>query len=334
MSLKYSVIIPVFKVEEYLTQCIDSIINQAYENLEIILVDDGSPDQCPKICDDYARMDSRIKVIHQKNQGQSAARNTGVKASTGDFLLFLDSDDYLISDIFTSHSKIISDTNVDIVFHNYRYFNCLTNRIENSGVDYSAYENKSQISSEGLNEILGEYPLFNWYPWQFIIKRDILSKNNLFFEEGILYEDVELVFKLIVLSKTIVFNNCYALMYRINRLGATTNIKNLKPEIDRISVASQNINWVKENVLDEELGKKLNNNFACMLFTSVINYYYIPKKDRKVLYNKIIGEYHITKHIESKKQKYSKRICDILGIRIIAKILYIRSLVMYRRNSV
>jgi glycosyltransferase involved in cell wall biosynthesis len=90
-----SVIIPVYNVELYLKQCIDSVINQTYKNLEIILVDDGSPDNCPQICDDYAKQVNRIVVIHQKNQGLSAARNTGLDVCKGDFIYFLDSDDFI-----------------------------------------------------------------------------------------------------------------------------------------------------------------------------------------------------------------------------------------------
>ena len=90
-----SVIIPVYKVEKYLRRCLDSIVNQTYKNLEIILVDDGSPDNSGKICDEYAQNDKRIKVIHQKNKGQGAARNTGIIAANGELITFVDSDDWI-----------------------------------------------------------------------------------------------------------------------------------------------------------------------------------------------------------------------------------------------
>ena len=90
-----SIIIPIFKVEEYINRCIDSVLNQIFTNLEIILIDDGSPDGCGKICDEYAKKDSRIKVIHKSNGGLSDARNVGIDTATGDWLMFLDSDDWL-----------------------------------------------------------------------------------------------------------------------------------------------------------------------------------------------------------------------------------------------
>ena len=89
MNLKISVIIPVYKVEKYLYQCIDSILSQTYKNIEVILVDDGSPDNSPKICDDYASRDSRVKVIHKSNGGLSDARNVGLEAATGDYIIFV-----------------------------------------------------------------------------------------------------------------------------------------------------------------------------------------------------------------------------------------------------
>lgn len=105
-SSKISIIVPVYKVEQYLERCVKSLINQTYKNIEIILVDDGSPDQCPKMCDDYASEDSRIKVIHKKNGGLSDARNAGLDAATGEFIAFVDSDDWVEIDFIETLCKM------------------------------------------------------------------------------------------------------------------------------------------------------------------------------------------------------------------------------------
>ena len=100
MNPMISVIVPIYNVEKYLARCVDSIVNQTYKNLEIILVDDGSPDRCPQMCDDYAEKDSRIKVIHKKNGGLSDARNAGMAVATGEYISFIDSDDWIETSMF------------------------------------------------------------------------------------------------------------------------------------------------------------------------------------------------------------------------------------------
>ena len=97
---KISVIVPVYKVEPYLRKCLDSIVNQTYRNLQIILVDDGSPDNCGKICDEYAARDRRIEVIHQENGGISAARNAGLNLADGDYIGWVDSDDWIEPEMY------------------------------------------------------------------------------------------------------------------------------------------------------------------------------------------------------------------------------------------
>ena len=118
--MTFSIIIPVYKVEKYLNQCVDSVLNQSFKDFELILVDDGSPDNCPRICDDYAKKDARVKVIHQQNGGQACARNTGLSYAVGMYIIFLDSDDYLIDS--TALEKINDKTvaEPDVTLYGYR----------------------------------------------------------------------------------------------------------------------------------------------------------------------------------------------------------------------
>ena len=110
-----SVIIPIYKVEEYLDECIVSVISQTYKNLEIILVDDGSPDNCPAMCDDWANKDKRIRVIHKENGGVASARNAGLKVATGEFIAFIDSDDWVAVGMYEMLLSAIKEHNADIV---------------------------------------------------------------------------------------------------------------------------------------------------------------------------------------------------------------------------
>ena len=114
MASRISVIVPSYKVEAYLNRCVESIVNQTYQNLEIILVDDGSPDNCPKMCDEWAIKDSRIKVIHKKNGGLSDARNAGMEIASGEYISFIDSDDYIALDFFETLLSVMEKENSDI----------------------------------------------------------------------------------------------------------------------------------------------------------------------------------------------------------------------------
>ena len=108
MDEKISVIIPIYKVEKYLNRCVESVVNQSYQNLEIILVDDGSPDNCPKMCDDWAEKDNRIKVIHKENGGLSDARNAGLKVAMGEYISFVDSDDWIAKDFYEVLIRVLN----------------------------------------------------------------------------------------------------------------------------------------------------------------------------------------------------------------------------------
>ena len=119
----FSVIVPVYKVEKYIHQCLDSILAQSFSDFELILVDDGSPDACGRICDEYAAKDSRIKVIHKENGGLVSARRAGYSISRGSYICSIDSDDYVATDLLEKAAEKISDYSVDAVLFGYEYFN-------------------------------------------------------------------------------------------------------------------------------------------------------------------------------------------------------------------
>lgn len=145
-----SVIIPVYNTEKYLHRCIDSVLNQTYQNLEIILVDDGSPDNCPQICDEYAKKDKRVKVIHQENMGQSVARNVALDIITGNYIGFVDSDDWLALDMYEVLLKKIKEAETDLVICGCYVFK---NRKQwEKKVDVVKYKNMSDV----VNDIVVE----------------------------------------------------------------------------------------------------------------------------------------------------------------------------------
>ncbi|MBQ3502131.1 MAG: glycosyltransferase [Clostridia bacterium] len=141
---KVSVIVPVYKVEEYLDRCVESIVKQTYKNLEIILVDDGSPDNCPKMCDDWAKKDDRIKVIHKENGGLSDARNAGLDVATGEYISFIDSDDFIHETMIEKLLNSAIENDSDIV-------KCMLSNIdENGNIEDMVELNLDKVDSKNI----------------------------------------------------------------------------------------------------------------------------------------------------------------------------------------
>lgn len=185
---KLSVIVPVYKVEPYIHKCVDSILGQTYTNLEVILVDDGSPDNCGKICDEYAAKDKRVKVIHKKNGGLSDARNAGIDISTGDIIGFIDSDDYIEARMYQEMIDYMEHNNLDIVCAD-------TNQVKGNKIKFKPRYKKNYVWSkqEALSEILNGN--LDNAAWNKIYKREIIGNTR--FPQGRVYEDVATIYKFI-----------------------------------------------------------------------------------------------------------------------------------------
>lgn len=172
MGDNISVIVPIYKVENYLHRCVDSIINQTYTNLEIILVDDGSPDKCPRICDEYAKKDSRIRVIHKKNGGLSDARNAGLDIATGEYIGFVDSDDYISLHFYQKLINVMKVSDSDIVECEIKKFKDTDeiDYIENNKLDFKTFNTYEAMEDLILNNILSVTV------WNKLYKREVIEK--------------------------------------------------------------------------------------------------------------------------------------------------------------
>ena len=185
--MKLSIIVPIYNVAPYLRKCVDSLLAQDISDYEIILVDDGSPDECPQICNQYAERYSNIKVIHQANAGLSVARNTGIAAATGDYILFVDSDDYLQPNVLGALMEQVERDNLDVLRFNYQNINeqyeiFLPFKDAKRDVDYS----EDIVDGETfLNERLGPA----CYAVMFIVHREIVLQEQ--FTPNIYFEDTD-----------------------------------------------------------------------------------------------------------------------------------------------
>ena len=184
MNKLISIVVPVYEVEKYLKKCVHSILNQTYNNLEIILVDDGSPDRCGLICDEYAQKDNRVKVIHKENGGLSDARNVGIKASLGDYIMFVDSDDYIELNSAEYLVEYMDKLNLDIVCSN-------TWKKIDENETYNKpfmYENKVISGEEYIAHGMSTGNIFS-VVCNKMYRTKLIKDNEIYFKEGLLHED-------------------------------------------------------------------------------------------------------------------------------------------------
>lgn len=234
---KISIIVPVYKAEPYLKKCIDSILNQTFKDFELILINDGSTDNSGKICDEYALKDKRIKVIHKENGGLSSARNVGLDIAQGKYLGFVDSDDWIDSDMYEILYKLIKESGKEIA---------------NIGVKFIYDNNQNKCLSnhkillfsreEAIEELLKQ-KLFKDYFCCNLFKKSLF--NDLKFEEGKKFEDLDLMYKIILKSNGIVTSGETKYNYFQNNLGITYKY-NLAEEIDLQLAYYKRENYLKD----------------------------------------------------------------------------------------
>ena len=230
-----SVIVPCYNVEQYLSKCIDSILNQTYHNLEVWLVDDGSPDRCGEICDEYAKKDARIHVIHKKNGGLADARNVALDVMTGEYVVCVDSDDY------------VSLTHIEGLYHLIEAYNAEISVNTFCPFDEGQVPNPSAKSTndwvlDGLQatEMMFYQEHFDNTAWGKMYKATLF--DGIRYPKGLLFEDLPTTYKLLLKAKKLVFNNeqSYFYLIRSNSIeGATFSPKKLDSALELMAMMDQ-----------------------------------------------------------------------------------------------
>lgn len=227
---RVSVIVPVYDVEKYLDQCVKSIVNQTYQNLEIILVDDGSTDSCPEMCDNWSMKDSRIRVIHQKNQGLSVARNTGLMEAVGEWILFVDSDDIVSESLIEYATDALRKTDADIVTYGF-----LRSKHPHDVMIKQHYsvDMKATTIMSGRHAMLSvlrdQEPSFCW---RYLARHSLYEKNNVLFPAGRIMEDMAITYHLFGCA-TLVADLPIILYFYRNRPGSILT----SPKLESITQA-------------------------------------------------------------------------------------------------
>lgn len=261
---KISIIIPVYNVERYLDKCVLSAINQTLQDIEIILVDDESPDSCPQMCDEYAKKDSRVKVVHKKNGGLGFARNSGLDIATGEYVTFLDSDDFVDLSTYEHLYNIAKAKSLDAIYYKFKRFTD-ENEVQPGIATTDIKKYKGDDIKELMLDIIASEPTAKvdhkiqcssctaMYSINIIRNKDVRFHS----ERELISEDMIFNLDFLKHANCVAFNNGGHYHYRVNPVSLTSTIR-----IDRIEKYNTLYTYIKEHLkfwrIDEEQGEERN----------------------------------------------------------------------------
>ncbi len=265
----FSVIVPIYNIEKYISRCINSVLEQTFADFELILVDDGSPDNCPEICDEYAKKDSRIKVVHKENGGLVSARQAGISIAKGDYIFNLDGDDAITEDALMSAYQIIQDTNADMVSFSYRIFtDGKLGDVVHDLAEEGLYD-KGKLEEKIYPNLLSNKNMQNlfYFLWGKAIKRELAFKYQMNLHTSIImgedaccttpcYLDANLVY----MSKKPIY------LYTVRGDSITTSFK-----IIQISQIEQAVTYLRNlEVKKPEYFEELLSRYSCFLCFAIL----------------------------------------------------------------
>lgn len=277
MNNLISIIVPVYRVEEFLARCVESILLQDYQNFELILVDDGSPDQCGTICDEYLRKDKRIKVIHKENGGLSDARNSGLAIAKGDFIAFVDSDDWIASDYLSCMLGVLNLTGADI---------CECEILKTSHTYEETPTCKLDIkecdTEDALKELICD-DVFHQYVWNKLYKRECIG--NISFPIGKLNEDEFWTYRVFANANKIVKIN-KVLYYYFQREGSIMGAKYNLRRLDTLDAKMERQDYMDKHYPKLKSISKINL-FATCIYNGQMTLKYLEGTERREAISKI-----------------------------------------------
>lgn len=265
-----SIVVPIYNVEKYLERCVNSILLQSYKYIEVILVNDGSTDRSPVICNEFANKDDRVKVIHKVNGGLSDARNFGIKQARGEYILFIDSDDYIELDTCREFIKALNNKEVDIIVGNAK-------KIEGSKITYFTHTNLIERKEYNSKEFISKsIKAGEWYApvWLNMYRREFILKNSLYFKKGILHEDIDILPRLFLTAKNIVYIDYCFYNYDI-RIGSITQMKSKKKNIESVKFIYTEWKAIFDRVENLELRK--------LLYGALVKQYLFASREFNIL---------------------------------------------------
>ncbi|MDE7444486.1 MAG: glycosyltransferase family 2 protein [Lachnospiraceae bacterium] len=335
-----SVVIPVYNIEEYIKECIDSVLCQNFSDYEIILIDDGSTDDSGKICDEYAREHECIHVIHQKNQGQGKARNQGIRISKGDYIIFIDGDDYLYcKDNFRNLAHCIQKKGdgPDIVaYHGVSVFSDGNKKIYNKSYmnDFHSDDAGEGYTAEKfLAEHLKGKSMFFWFPWFYAYDRRMFASQELQFPEGRKYEDLYLTWRILLKAERIEVMSDIVYVYRRNRKNSTSEVTSYQNLSDFLWAIEENIRDAEQKLPDGELKSLLLNDFARQYHSLCTLATFLPKEEKKEMMEELKSNKKYIDYATGGKYAFIRKAEKIFGFENVFRILHLRCIWLRYRDK-
>lgn len=307
-NVLFSIIVPAYQVENYITECLQSLLSQGESETEIIIVDDGSTDKTGEIARRYVSENDNITVIHQENQGLSAARNTGIHNAKGKYCVFVDSDDLLCKNALLNLKNCIKRNNEPDVVVSRRQTMYPNDEIKECEYVFEEREWKrfSAVNKYKKMQTMKDFWLGTWI---FSVKTKYLRKNSLYFPYGLLHEDEEWVPKLLLNTESIACNNELLYCNRVEREGSITQTKNIKREFDKLQIIDLLQREAEKNQYSEDKKKifiERNRSLYYGVLSSIGKY----RKDKN--YKNIVMQLSEKKNILKNSNKTHHKICYIL----------------------
>lgn len=314
-----SFVVPIYNVKDYLRECIDSLLNQNVNDYEIILVDDGSTDGSGVICDEYEAESEKIRVIHQTNKGLSEARNIGIQNTSGNYIAFVDGDDYIEPNCLGKlFDAVKSQNEPDVVFM--RAYKYLSNgKLSLLDEDYNQEKIVNRERTEVLEYIAGRKK----YPGSActkIIKKQLIIKNEMYFEKGRLSEDLDWVKKILFIANSFGYYCGLYYYYRQNREGSITNSVSYRSYRDRMVLYDT---WIEElNTTRSETEKRTLESFLAYEYQIMImDYSKLTDSEKKEAYQWLQANRDLLEYGKDTKSKLMKGLVAVAGLSGASEIL-------------
>lgn len=326
--VRFSIIIPVYNVDAYLDECICSVVSQSYTDFEVLLVDDGSTDGSGEICEQWAKKDARIKVLHQTNSGASSARNTGILAATGTYIVFLDSDDYWLSkEVLQQINARLEMTQPDVLVFNLK-------KVFERQIDAPYFDDRISMPVQQTDVesfcFISENELWTACAWNKAIRRELFANEQLRFCVGVTAEDIDWCLRLALHAERFDFLNLCAVGYRQREDSVSGNMNILK-----MKTLYENI-YQSTVLLEKETRKRINlKGYVAYQYGTLLHCYStLPVSSEKwAMFPKIQQMEYLLEWSGNIKIRLIRRIKKIFGLRLTLQLLALRASFGIHRNK-